>query len=70
MCSCLVCRGGGAAGESPVVIGPLQQADQASRQQQPTGHHLHPGVPRPADQCGEETTHKSTHAQTHRNIFY
>lgn len=62
MCSCLVCRGGGAAGESPVVTGALQQADQTSCQQQPAGHYLHPGVSGTADQRGEERhTHISTY---------
>lgn len=50
-----MCGGGGAAGESPVVTGALQQADPTSCQQQPAGHHLHPGVFGPADQRGEET---------------
>lgn len=55
VCSCLVCRCGGEAGESPVVIWPLQQADQTSGQQQPAGYHLHPSVTRSTHQRGEKT---------------
>lgn len=50
--SCMLFRGGGAVDKLFTFPWPIQQADPASGQQEPTGHHCNPSVSCPAHQCG------------------
>lgn len=54
----MVCRGGGAVGELPTLPWSIQQADPASSQQEPAGHHCNPSVTCPAYQRGRYFTLK------------
>ena len=57
------CRG--AAGQLPVGSRALQQTDPTGRQQEPAGHHLHPGVSVSAHQRGEYLHTEAWISQAH-----
>lgn len=59
--SCMLCRGGGAVDKLFTLPWPIQQADPASDQQEPAGHHCNPSVPCPAHQCGGLKREKLPH---------